>query len=342
MKGYVYDSNSQIVLDGSGRPLTICQQYVADPSKAPGDIRAKINMNFSCSCDAAECREIDQNGKCFFGICPGSLECCDKGGAAAIEAVTPSPAPETGGVPTPGEVTAGVPGDLDSWHSAIEASSCPLRVYPSIIAAQLQLESGAAAHMPPDSNNPFGVKCGNSGPCTGPVSTTECDSSGCYEEKHSFRIYPSVVDAISEHAQILMGTKPGLRVTITGPFSRAIANRDRDGAIDALQSGGYATDPQYAQKLKNIISSRGLDSWDSCVTGLPLQPSHPSTALINCNDYPRGWSTTTDPSLRTDSRRACDTAYKGFYEAVTCERRTGTCYGREWTYDMIPEIDPEQ
>ena len=41
--------------------------------------------------------------------------------------------------------------------------------------------------------------------------------------------------------------------------ARAVAH-DPDAYFDALQSAGYATDPNYAQKLKQVLRSDALRS----------------------------------------------------------------------------------
>ena len=229
-----------------GEQASKCEYFAKDPTQAPAGAK-QITSAYQCACSREQC--LTSGGKCIFGFCPGESYCCtlNRGTTANFDNIKPGSA-----------------GNLDSWKDLIVASSCNVGVYPSIVAAQFQLESGGGANMPANSNNPFGVKCGSSSSCTVPVTTTECVGTNCGSIKDSFKVYPSLSDAIAEHAAILMGKKSGLSSVITKPFSSAVNSRNYDAAIQSLQ-GTYATDPEYASKLQSVISSKNLRSWDTCI-----------------------------------------------------------------------------
>ena len=66
-------------------------------------------------------------------------------------------------------------------------------------------------------------------------------------ERASFRAYGDVASTMNDYVNLLA----------SNPRYEGVVGRgnDTDGFADALQQGGYATDPQYARKLKNVIES---------------------------------------------------------------------------------------
>jgi len=71
-------------------------------------------------------------------------------------------------------------------------------------------------------------------------------------QRSSFRSYTSVVQSMQDYANLINGTDRYQQ-------AKAVAH-DPEAYFDALQSAGYATDPNYAQKLKQVLRSDALRS----------------------------------------------------------------------------------
>ncbi len=128
-----------------------------------------------------------------------------------------------------------------------------LGVAPQLVLAQAALESGWGAHPirgsdGGNSNNLFGIKTGRrwNGPAA-LVRTLEYVSGMPSVQKAAFRVYESVADSFRDYADLLLGSER---------YKGALGQGDDAGAFGrALQEGGYATDPEYAAKLRRIVDS---------------------------------------------------------------------------------------
>ncbi|WP_435927741.1 flagellar assembly peptidoglycan hydrolase FlgJ [Dryocola sp. BD613] len=119
-----------------------------------------------------------------------------------------------------------------------------------LIIAQAALESGwgnqeILTKEGKPSYNLFGIKAtgGWKGDST-EITTTEYMHGVPKKVKAAFRVYGSYSEALSDYAALLANNPRYQNVT------RAASP---EHAARALQSGGYATDPQYANKLISII-----------------------------------------------------------------------------------------
>ena len=122
-------------------------------------------------------------------------------------------------------------------------------IFPSIIIAQAILESGWGKNR--IGNNIFGIKAGGGWEGkTKTKATQEYKNGSWVTETAIFRDYDSVAD----HAK-LVGT--------ASRYEAVRSAKDYKEAAHALQSAGYATDPQYAQKLINIIEQNNLTVYDT-------------------------------------------------------------------------------
>jgi peptidoglycan hydrolase FlgJ len=102
------------------------------------------------------------------------------------------------------------------------------------------------------SHNLFNIKTGRSweGP-SALVATTEYAGGRAYVENARFRVYDSPAESFSDYARLL---KESPR------YSNVLGQTDPAGFARSLQEAGYATDPSYARKLVQIISSRFSDT----------------------------------------------------------------------------------
>lgn len=130
-------------------------------------------------------------------------------------------------------------------------------VLSSITIAQGILESASGASAP--GNNLFGIKGSGS-----TQSTKEFIKGVWVKIKATFRIYPSWEGSVKDHSDFLIVNS---RYTKAGFFDRCAAF-DYVGAAQTLQTAGYATDPQYANKLIKLIIENKLDLFDK---GAPMK-----------------------------------------------------------------------
>nr|WP_297457500.1 flagellar assembly peptidoglycan hydrolase FlgJ [uncultured Halomonas sp.] len=133
-----------------------------------------------------------------------------------------------------------------------QAASRTTGVPAELILAQAALETGWGKHEIPtadgnDSHNLFGIKAGSQwrGETTD-IVTTEYIDGVMRKQVDSFRVYDSFEDAFTDYAR-LIGDNP----RYTGVVSAASPHE----AAHALQAGGYATDPAYADKLIAVMAT---------------------------------------------------------------------------------------
>jgi flagellum-specific peptidoglycan hydrolase FlgJ len=134
------------------------------------------------------------------------------------------------------------------------AQQCQLRtsIPASITLAQAALESGWGARAP--GNNLFGIKADHSWTNnTVDFPTTEVIYGHRVSVIGRFRAYSGWLDSMLDHAKFLQAN----------PRYRACF-KELDGAgwARALQAAGYATDPDYAAKLIDIMRGRNLAFYD--------------------------------------------------------------------------------
>jgi flagellar protein FlgJ len=101
------------------------------------------------------------------------------------------------------------------------------------------------------SHNLFGVKAGSNwkGAVVEAV-TTEYVNGVPQKSVEKFRAYDSYADAFRDYANLLRGNP-----RYAGVMAQAAQGLDADGFANGLQRAGYATDPNYADKLSRIIKT---------------------------------------------------------------------------------------
>ncbi|MGU3387850.1 peptidoglycan-binding protein [Methylobacterium sp. D53M] len=163
----------------------------------------------------------------------------------AVPMAAPRPAPH----PTDG----GSSRIAEAVIAAALASQTKWGVPASVTIAQYILESGNGAHMPPGSNNPFGIKASGGQPYV-EVGTSEVRNGVWRREPARFRKFPTLADAFDAHGKLLA----------TAPAYRAAMRQSKDAGrfCDAL-TGVYATDPGYGGKLKRVIARYDLAQFDA-------------------------------------------------------------------------------
>jgi peptidoglycan hydrolase FlgJ len=162
----------------------------------------------------------------------------------------------------------------DVWPAAQEAGR-QLGVDPNNLVAQAALETNWGTRVPRaadgrSSNNLFGVKTGSqwSGPSI-TAATQEYQDGAAVNTTGQFREYASRAQSFRDYVSLLRGSPRYTAALNTGSDAHAFAS--------ALQRGGYATDPDYANKITVLaahVSSRSttLKQPLKSASALPLNP----------------------------------------------------------------------
>lgn len=128
-------------------------------------------------------------------------------------------------------------------------------VLPSIMISQAILESDwGESDLAKQENNYFGRKDSQDG-----VYYMTKEYKGQWEDQEEpFKVYDSLEESMQDHARLLAyGTSWDSKL-----YQGVIQAPDYKSAAYALQEAGYATDPNYAQKLIKLIERYQLDQYD--------------------------------------------------------------------------------
>lgn len=118
----------------------------------------------------------------------------------------------------------------------------------SITLAQALLESAAGrSTLATEGNNHFGIKCHST--WTGPTMLRDDDAPD-----ECFRVYADAADSFKDHSIFLTRKR-------YAPLFE-LDNDDYAGWARTLRECGYATDPNYAERLIAIIERYGLQEYD--------------------------------------------------------------------------------
>ncbi|MGH8144537.1 MAG: glucosaminidase domain-containing protein [Steroidobacteraceae bacterium] len=165
-----------------------------------------------------------------------------------------------------------------------QRAAAQLGISSTSLIAQAALETGWGQHVPAgsagSSHNLFGIKAGaNWSGASVSARTTEYigssasdgggSSSAATSVPQSFRAYSSLQQGVNDYVTLLKHS-PG--------YQQALGTGDDAGAFaSALQRGGYATDPDYVQKLVAMADTvRSLSA--GAHAPLKLQAGVPTTS----------------------------------------------------------------
>ncbi len=140
----------------------------------------------------------------------------------------------------------------------------------SVSFAQFILESGyGKSELAQKANNVFGMKKSLSGNTWGGSAwdgvsvytkkTQEYENGAYVTVTADFRKYPSVEKSIADHSAYLLGAKNGNRLRYDGLKGCT----DYRKAAQIIKDGGYATAPDYVEKLCSIIERWNLTQYDA-------------------------------------------------------------------------------
>ena len=136
------------------------------------------------------------------------------------------------------------------WPLAQQAAA-QLGVDPKVLLSQAALETGWGSRVIQNSDgsssyNLFNIKADGrwSGAQT-TVSTLEYEGVIPVRQQANFRAYDSYEESFKDYVNF---------ITQSPRYGEALVKaHDAEGYVDALQQGGYATDPDYADKIKDIM-----------------------------------------------------------------------------------------
>lgn len=134
-----------------------------------------------------------------------------------------------------------------------------------VLLGQAALETGRDPNKAPG-NNWFGIK--GSGPAGSQnLATQEAGTNGMYKTNANFRAYQSPDDSIQDYINLIKTQYP-----------QAYAFKNNPQAmIQAIHQGGYATDPNYANKVMSTPEFRQ----GQVMGAYTSQPSQPMTMRPN-------------------------------------------------------------
>jgi len=164
----------------------------------------------------------------------------------------------TSGVPT-ASTSAPTPAEfVHRMLPPIQRAAGALGVDPMGMLAQAALETGWGQRMPHNadgspSHNMFGIKAGDEwAGARASADTMEVANGVATPRRTAFRAYGSIEESVNDFANLLKNS-PRYRDVIA-------AGGDAGAYIAGMGKSGYATDPEYANKLNQILHSDTLQS----------------------------------------------------------------------------------
>jgi flagellar protein FlgJ len=171
--------------------------------------------------------------------------------------LNPAPQPLTSSQPPPADAarSAAVPAHVGAFVQNLlphaQAASASTGIPARFMLGQAALETGwGRAEIRgadgQNSHNLFGIKAGASWKGkTVDIVTTEYVNGKPQKQVDTFRAYDSYADSFRDYAKLLQNNARYRNVIGQG--------QDAAGFAQGLQQSGYATDPNYAQKLVGVI-----------------------------------------------------------------------------------------
>jgi flagellar protein FlgJ len=174
-----------------------------------------------------------------------------KASAAVAVASATAPAVASAATAATGLVPAGVQSFVDTLRPYADAAAKAAGLPAAFILGQAGLESGWGKHQPlaadgTPSHNLFGIKAGPGWKgAVAEAATTEYVNGTAVTTVEKFRAYGSYTEALTDFAKLVRDNPRYAAAAAAGNDPAAYAN--------AIQKGGYATDPNYATKLARAI-----------------------------------------------------------------------------------------
>jgi flagellar protein FlgJ len=133
-----------------------------------------------------------------------------------------------------------------------------LNLNPQALLAQAALETGWGQRMPRNadgssSNNMFGIKAGDewSG-ARAAADTVEVSDGVASTRRTAFRAYGSIEESVNDFAKLLASSPRYQEALRSGADAKAY--------VASIGKSGYATDPEYANKLNQVLNSEPIQA----------------------------------------------------------------------------------
>jgi flagellar protein FlgJ len=136
-----------------------------------------------------------------------------------------------------------------------EKAAAELNVSTDVLLAQAALETGWGKHLIHDIQgkntfNIFNIKATGWQGKSVSVNTLENKQGVTQQERSSFRQYEDYAQSFADYVDLIKNNPR---------YKNALAaGSDSKGYADALQKAGYASDPDYADKIKRLINSDSI------------------------------------------------------------------------------------
>jgi flagellar protein FlgJ len=141
---------------------------------------------------------------------------------------------------------------------AVQRVARELHLNPQALLAQAALETGWGQRMPRNadgssSHNLFGIKAGEEWRgARAAADTVEVQNGVASTRRTAFRSYASLEESVNDFAKLL-ASSPRYREALG-------AGNDAKSYIASIGKSGYATDPDYANKLNQILNSEPIQA----------------------------------------------------------------------------------
>jgi flagellar protein FlgJ len=140
----------------------------------------------------------------------------------------------------------------------IRRAARALGLNPLGLLAQAALETGWGQRMPRNADgsqslNLFGLKAGDEWKgARATADTIEFSNGVATQRRTAFRAYGSIEESVSDFTNLLKNS-PRYRDAVS-------AGGDTQAYVQSIGKSGYATDPDYANKLNQILNSGTLQA----------------------------------------------------------------------------------
>ena len=157
---------------------------------------------------------------------------------------------------------------IDQYSSIAKDEMKAHKIPASIILAQGILESGMGySRLAKEGNNHFGIKCHKD--WSGEKIYHDDDEKG-----ECFRVYKNVASSFRDHSLFLKNRK-----RYSPLFKMKLSNYK--GWAKGLKKAGYATDPEYAEKLISLVERFELMRFDSKIFKRQIENYTPNKLSTN-------------------------------------------------------------
>ena len=138
------------------------------------------------------------------------------------------------------------PGAIEGWRQ--------YGVLPSVTVAQAILESGwGGSGLSTQAHNLFGIKGSYNGKSV-TMRTREVYGGRSVYINDSFRAYPNNSESVKDHGNFLYSNSR---------YHNLLGDKNYVSVANKLHADGYATDPNYASALINLVQTYGLNRLDT-------------------------------------------------------------------------------